>query len=99
MNPTLMQDLAATIAADRRREAERFRAAAQIRDGWARPPRRPDAAPRGRPVRGRAAGDLAGRPHRVVCRLAGSLILTAAAPRAPPPQETQRTSSRAFFAL
>ena len=36
MNPTLMQDLAATIAADRRREAERFRAAAQIRDGWAR---------------------------------------------------------------
>lgn len=28
MNPTLMQDLAATIAADRRREAQRFRAAA-----------------------------------------------------------------------
>jgi hypothetical protein len=28
MHPTLMQDLAATIAADRRREAQRFRAAA-----------------------------------------------------------------------
>ena len=35
MNPTLMQDLAATIAADRRREAERFRAAAPARAGWA----------------------------------------------------------------
>jgi hypothetical protein len=36
MNPTLMQDLAATIAADRRREAERFRAAAPGRSGWGR---------------------------------------------------------------
>jgi hypothetical protein len=34
MNPTLMQDLAATIAADRRREADRYRAAAPARSGW-----------------------------------------------------------------
>jgi hypothetical protein len=35
MNPTLMQDMAATIAADRRRQADRFRAAAPVRTGWA----------------------------------------------------------------